>query len=106
MEHGLKHEQLFVKKEATAEDILLILSTLWKRGSSIRITPRTRASFHSAVLIAAVGGFRMGVVTELTYRQVQFAIIRVQGTPQLIATLTLKQNKRQENTIRSSQDEL
>lgn len=50
----------------------------------------------------------MSVVAEVAYRQVEVALVRVNGTPRLIATITLTQNKRRELTctIRKRQDEL
>ncbi|KAG6353756.1 hypothetical protein INS49_005232 [Diaporthe citri] len=103
---GLEHQQLFDKREATAEDILLILKTLWERGSDIRCKPDVRVSFNAALVIAAIGGFRMGVVKDLEYRQVQLGFVRVNGRLEPVATISLLQNKRKENAIRKSQNEL
>lgn len=94
-----------MKREATSDDVLLVLSTLWKRSSDIKIMPRTRVAFHGALLLAAIRGFRISVVAEVVYQQVKLALVRVHGTARLVATITLQQNKRQELTIKKSQDE-
>lgn len=67
---------MFEKKEATAEDIALILQTLWRRAEDIPCTPLTRLSFHAMLLLAAIGGFRPGVVENIKYRQVSIQIVR------------------------------
>ncbi|KAI3400990.1 hypothetical protein diail_1198 [Diaporthe ilicicola] len=66
---GLTREQTFVKKEATAEDIALVLRTLWTRAEDIPCDPVTRVSFHNTLLLGAIGGFRPGVLENLKYRQ-------------------------------------
>ena len=102
----LTHHQQFIKREATSDDVLLVLSMVWKRSPNINIAPRTRVAFHGVLLLAAIGGFRMSVVAEVAYRQVELALVRVHGVARLVASITLQQNKRQELTIRKGQDEL
>lgn len=51
--NGLTRHQMFEKRQATAEDIILILSTLWKRAAD---------AFHSVLILCAISGFRIGVV--------------------------------------------
>lgn len=82
---------------------MLIISTLWKRAADIQFCPRLRVAFHSALLLCAIGGFRMGVVQGIKYKQVQLAFIRAneKGKIHLVATITLYQNKRQQNKIES-----
>lgn len=103
---GLSLEQQFVKTEATADDVLMVLSTLWKCSSTIRFMPRTRVAFHCAVLLCAIGGFRMNVVMGLKYRQLELAFVRMNGAVRLVGTVTLRQNKRKKAAIRRTQDEM
>lgn len=85
--------------------MLLILSTLWGRSQDIILEPRLRVSFHGVLLLSAMGGFRIGVVKDLKYRQVQLAFVRTGGKMQLVATITLRQNKKRKFIIRGAQDE-
>jgi hypothetical protein len=48
----------FQEVEATAEDVLMILRTLYDRAGDLGIDAKTRISFHANVLLAAEGGFR------------------------------------------------
>ncbi|KAF3766355.1 hypothetical protein M406DRAFT_330180 [Cryphonectria parasitica EP155] len=68
-QQGLSLTQTFEKREATSDDVLLILSTLWGRSRDIILEPRLRISFHGILLLSAMGGFRIGVVKDLKYRQ-------------------------------------
>lgn len=52
----------FQKVEATAEDVLVILRTLYERAGDLGIDAKTRISFHANVLLAAEGGFRPGTL--------------------------------------------
>lgn len=104
-ENDLTREQTFEKRQATTEDITLILSTLWKRAKDIRFSPRLRVAFHSALLLCAMAGFRMGVVQGLKYKQVQMAFARQNDSEKLhlVATITLEQNKRRKNKNEKTQ---
>ncbi|KAM7209860.1 hypothetical protein V8F06_014755 [Rhypophila decipiens] len=46
---------LYVKVEATAADIIVILLTLYQRAEDIPATPLTRISFHVALLLGSTG---------------------------------------------------
>lgn len=99
---------MFVKKEATAEDIALILQTLWQRAEDIPCKPITRLSFHAMLLLAATGGFRPGVVENVKYRQVSVQVIRHPKTQEkrLVATFTLQQNKQRPYAIKTDQKDV
>lgn len=105
---GLSRNQMFVKKEATAEDIALILQTLWQRAEDIPCTPITRVSFHAMLLLAAIGGFRPGVVENVKYKQVSIRVLRHPKTHEkrLVATFTLQQNKLRPDAIKTDQKDV
>jgi hypothetical protein len=99
---------MFVKKEATADDIALILQTLWRRAEDIPCKPITRLSFHAMLLLAATGGFRPGVVENVKYRQVSVQVVRHPKTQEkrLITSFTLQQNKQRPHAIKTSQKDV
>lgn len=105
-EVGLTLQQTFEKKEATVEDVLLVLKTLWERGRDIPADPRRRTAFHSIILIAALAGCRPDVMTIIKYKDVELALIRGSAGPVLVAKVTLTQNKRKEGRIRQAQDDM
>ncbi|KAK4204850.1 hypothetical protein QBC40DRAFT_249586 [Triangularia verruculosa] len=93
--HELSPYQTFVKKEATAEDIMLVLSTLWVRAKDIHCDASTRVAFYATLLLASLG-FRPGVVTGLSYDQVRLGLVRDPENPgghKMVAEITLHQNK-------------
>lgn len=65
---GLVRNLMFEKKEAIAEDIALILQTLWWRAEDIPCAPLGRLFFYVMLLLAASGGFRLRVVKNVKYR--------------------------------------
>ena len=65
MQPPLIKQLTFQKVEATAEDVLVILRTLYERAGDLRIDAKTRISFHANVLLAAEGGFRPGTLGNL-----------------------------------------
>lgn len=105
---GLSRNQMFVKKEATAEDIAMILQVLWQRAEDIPCTPRARLSFHAMLLLAAVGGFRPGVVVNIKYRQVSIQLVRDPKIQEkrLVATFTMQQNKLRPYVIKTDQKDV
>ncbi|KAH8757749.1 hypothetical protein F5883DRAFT_428208, partial [Diaporthe sp. PMI_573] len=102
---GLTREQTFVKKEATAEDVSLVLRTLWTRAEDIPCDPVTRVSFHNTLLLGAICGFRPGVLENLKYRQVTILVLRDPKTQRkrLVASFTIRQNKQRAGAIRRDQ---
>jgi hypothetical protein len=105
---GLSRKQLFVKKEATTQDIALVLQTLWHRAQDISCTPLTRVSFHAKILMLALGGFRPGVVERIKYRQVSVELVRgpEMQQPKLVVTFTITQNKQRDDIIRKDQKDV
>lgn len=103
---GLSRNQMFVKKEATAEDVALILQTLWQRAEDIPCQPVTRLSFHLMLVLAAVGGFRPGVVENIKYRQVSAQVVRHRGKKRLAVTFTMQQNKQRPHAIKTDQKDV
>lgn len=93
---NLSLEQGFVKREATSDDVLLIISTLWRRASDIHAEPSVRVAFHCALVLGAFGGFRTGLIENITYGQIEMALIRVQGSLRAVATITMTHNKMKE----------
>ncbi|CAJ2503213.1 Uu.00g106070.m01.CDS01 [Anthostomella pinea] len=72
----LNCKQSFEKKEMTPEDIMVLLGTFWTQARHIPCLPQTRVTFHCAILIAGIDGFRPGEVMNLKYRQVAFELVR------------------------------
>jgi hypothetical protein len=52
----------FTKVKATADDVLIILRTLYGRAADLGIDAKTRISFYTNVLLATEGGFRPGTL--------------------------------------------
>lgn len=98
----LTREQKFVKKEITSEDVALLLQTLWRYAKDIPCTPLMRLSFHYMLLLGAVRGFRPGVLLGIQYLQISLELIRLPdtGEKKLIATFTLKQNKKRKHAVK------
>ncbi|KAK8130829.1 hypothetical protein PG984_007267 [Apiospora sp. TS-2023a] len=103
---NLTREQTFVKKEMTAEDVILHLHTLWYRASDIPCSPSDRVAYHTAVLVLACGGFRSGTTLQMPYRDVEFVLVRDpqdRSQAKLVAYITINQNKQATNVIRKDQ---
>ncbi|KAI0965360.1 hypothetical protein F4678DRAFT_485319 [Xylaria arbuscula] len=86
--HNLTLEQTFEKKEITPNNVM------------------TCVAFHTAVLIAAIGGFRPGVFMWLKYKQVRFKLLQDPRDPskrQLVATIQIRHNKQKNHIIQHSQ---
>lgn len=94
-------EPTYEKVEATAEDIIAILRTLWDRAEDIPASPLTRVCFHAVVLLSALGGFRPGAVLNLLYKDFTPAVVRDPDSLnkcKLMITVTVKRNKIKECT--------
>lgn len=99
-------EQSFTKKELPEEDVVLMLSVLWLRGEHIRCTPKSQLAFHSAILLAAIGGFRPASVMNLTYDHVEFFWHRNPEKPSetsLTATIKVDHVKQLKHKIKQDQ---
>jgi hypothetical protein len=80
----------------TSTDVDVVLKTLWLRADVIRCEPETRVSFHSIVLLAAIGGFRPGTLRSLKYSQFQVAVVRDpanRAKTKIVMTVYIKRNK-------------
>ncbi|KAL2281212.1 hypothetical protein FJTKL_11662 [Diaporthe vaccinii] len=105
---GLSSEQSFVKKEATSEDIALLLQVLWRSADLIAAAPLTRVSFHLMLLLGAVSGTRPGVLTDIRYRDISVELVRAPetGHRNIVAHFKLRQNKQKANTVYADQKHL
>ena len=86
----------YIKVEATPQDLIMYLQTLYLRADDIPCTPRTRVDFHGILLLLGLGGFRCGMVLGLKYRHVQLAVVRDpinRERKRLVATVTVVRNK-------------
>lgn len=93
------------KVEAAAEDVVLILETLWERADDIPCDNNTRIDFMGCLIIASLTGCRPGVLSRLTYSQFSLAYIRDpqdRNRIRLIASIDLERNKRRRATLLAS----
>lgn len=99
-------EQTFEKREMTSTDVISLCHTLWTGAEHIRCAPQSRLSFHLAVLICAMGGFRPGVVLGLTYGSVKLELVRDPTHPKqrtLVAHIAAEHNKQRKLSIKHTQ---
>lgn len=73
--------QSFEKKEATEQDVMLMLTTLWTRPQDIPCSPEVRAAFHTAVQLGAIGGWRPASLVQVKYRDVEIGWLRDPDDP-------------------------
>lgn len=94
----IREEQLtFVKAETTADDLLLLLDTLWTRAEDVQCAPQVRFSVHWALVLAGFG-FRPGELMNTLFKHVQLLVVRDEENPNqktLVAEITVIQAKRQ-----------
>ncbi|KAI1322660.1 hypothetical protein F5Y16DRAFT_30440 [Xylariaceae sp. FL0255] len=106
---GLTRKQLFVKREATPEDITLFIDTIWTQSHHLSMTSSTRLAFHTYLLITGLAGYRNGSVLNMPYRQVRFALVRDPSNPEsprvLVAYVLVYHNKRKEDRLQRNQDD-
>jgi len=88
---GLNLGQSFEKKEATADDIMLVLLTVWQRGRDIPCRPEHRFGFHCAVMLGGFGGWRTGETIQLLYKDTVIEWIQDLDTHMIwpVATITI-----------------
>lgn len=94
-EMGLNLGQTFQKEGASRDDILTILTTIWKQADDIRCTPDDRLSFCMYVVEMGLGGWRPGEL-ELKYNRVKLAWVRDPVDPSITRTIcwaTVDHNK-------------
>lgn len=100
---GLSLKQSFEKRETSSEDVIILLDVLWTRAADIKCTPDVRVAFHSAVLLAAIGGWRPACLLNIKYKDVQLGWVRHLNKTHLVADITIHQNKQNENRIERTQ---
>jgi hypothetical protein len=86
----------YAKVEATAADIIVILTALYQRADDIPATPLTRVSVHHAVLQLGTGGFRPGCLEDTLCKQFTISIVRDPDDPtrvKPIVTYRIDRNK-------------
>ncbi|KAK4244553.1 hypothetical protein C7999DRAFT_17204, partial [Corynascus novoguineensis] len=82
--------------EATAADIIVILTALYQRADDMPATPLTRVLVHHAVLQLGTGGFRPGCLEDTLYKQFTISIVRDPDDPTTvkpIVTYRIDRNK-------------
>ncbi|KAF4955438.1 hypothetical protein FGADI_4548 [Fusarium gaditjirri] len=101
----LSLEQSFEKSESTTEDILRLLQTLWKRAADIPCTKEHRLSFHNAIILLGIGGWRSKSVLDLQYEDVEIARVRdpETGKANLVATITIHHVKQRRLKVHRDQ---
>ncbi|KAL8329142.1 hypothetical protein RB597_004736 [Gaeumannomyces tritici] len=64
-------------------------------------------AMHSIILLAGIGGFRPGTLFQLSYSQIQLAVVRDPSTQtrKLVAEVTIRQNKVKKDVVLKSQKE-
>jgi hypothetical protein len=95
-EYGLAKEIIFKKREVTAEDVIIILRTLWERAAKLGIDIKTRITFHTNVLLSAIGGFRPGTLGRVRYRDILLSVLQdlLEATKlKHASTITIPRNK-------------
>ncbi|KAH6889973.1 hypothetical protein B0T10DRAFT_548470 [Thelonectria olida] len=75
-ELNLNLGQSFVKREATAEDVILLLTTLWERAVDITSSPEKRIAFHTTLVLGALGGWRPQSLMQIDYEDVEIGWLR------------------------------
>ncbi|EFY96531.2 hypothetical protein MAA_08028 [Metarhizium robertsii ARSEF 23] len=86
-EVGLNLGQTFQKDGATTDDILTILSTVWKKADDIRCSPDDRLSFTMYVVEMGLGGWRPGALELKKYNHVTLAWVRDPVNPSITRTI-------------------
>lgn len=96
VELKLDTDPSYVKVAMTSTDVNVFLKTLWTRADIIRYKPDTRVSFHSMILLAAIGGFRPGTLLRLTFSQFKVAVVRDphnHARTKIVMTVFIERNK-------------
>jgi hypothetical protein len=93
----------FVKAETTAEDLLLLLDTLWTRSEDIPCRPQVRVSVHWTLVMAGFG-FRPGSLMNFLYKHVRLLVVRDpenDNRTTLAADITVIHEKREKTDPRA-----
>ncbi|KAK4243658.1 hypothetical protein C7999DRAFT_36007 [Corynascus novoguineensis] len=92
----LEVNTLYVKVEATAENIVIILFALYRREKDIPAPPLIRLSFHATVLQMGTGGFRPGCLVNTPCLQYTLPAVRDpddRSKTKIIVTPNIGRNK-------------
>ncbi|KAI8681927.1 C2H2-type domain-containing protein [Fusarium keratoplasticum] len=103
---GLTRRQQFVKKETTAEDLLLVLQTVWERASDIPCKPSQRVSFSGNVILGGIGGWRYESLRRVKYKDIEVGWLRDPADPtkvRPVASIHVRHVKRHEDEIERDQ---
>ncbi|KAF4881055.1 hypothetical protein CGCFRS4_v015943 [Colletotrichum fructicola] len=106
--YGLSFEQTFVKRAATADDLLRILDAIWTRAADIPCSPQTRYSFDWVVALLGLCGARPCELMDMTYDNVELAMVRNPTDPTKavpVATILLQHRKQKTNTVKGAQND-
>ncbi|KAK3896336.1 hypothetical protein C8A05DRAFT_40171, partial [Staphylotrichum tortipilum] len=89
-------ELSFEKDETTADDLLMLLDTLWTRAKDVPCQPQYRVAVHWTLVLAGFG-FRPGSLMKFRYKHVRLLVVRdpESGQTTLAATITVTHDKRQ-----------
>ncbi|KAK7972355.1 hypothetical protein PG988_006489 [Apiospora saccharicola] len=101
VELDLDTDTSYLKVAMTSVDVDVVLKSLWSRADIIRCKPETRVSFHSVILLAAIGGFRRGTLLDLKFNQFDVAVVRDPANPtrtKIVMTVFIKRNKIKETS--------
>ncbi|KAI1157749.1 hypothetical protein F5B18DRAFT_643736 [Nemania serpens] len=93
---GLQIDPSYEKVEMTSIDVHDFVVTLWTRADAIFAKPQSRMSMHAKLLLAAIGGFRRGMLRGITYSQLQVAALRdpkSQSRVKIVVTIKIRRNK-------------
>ncbi|CAG9950870.1 unnamed protein product [Clonostachys rosea f. rosea IK726] len=104
-----KLEQMFVKRAATANDMMLVVTTVWSRSSDIICNPRHRVDFHQAVLLGGIGGWRPEEVLSIPYERVEIGWLRNASDPLRpwpVCNITIKHVEKGKSKDRIQTDQL
>ncbi|KAK6205733.1 hypothetical protein LQW54_008313 [Pestalotiopsis sp. IQ-011] len=107
--YDLTRRQTFDKAEMTSDDIIVLLTAFWTRGADVACTPSIRLAFHTLVLLSGIGGFRPGVLMDLSYSNVRIGLVRDPGDRakvKLVAHIKIKHNKQETNKVRHDQKDV
>jgi hypothetical protein len=106
-EAQLIKELTFEKVEATADDVIVVLRTLWERAADLAIDTETRIFFHANVLLSAMGGFGPGCLGKTRYKDFVLSVLRDprdRSKMKHVATITIKRNKMKDSLTVSKAD--
>ncbi|KAG8162722.1 hypothetical protein KVR01_007200 [Diaporthe batatas] len=102
---NLTLHQTFEKKEATPDDIMMVINTIWNNPRDIDRDERLRVAFHSTILIGALGGFRPGAIECLKYKDIDVEMMNTSNGRALTAKTKVNQNKLRTGTCSKGQAE-